>query len=75
MRKVDPEIFLIDQIINNMTFNLNWLQGKKTYIVATIGVVINGLYAMGYIPADYIMITNVVLGFLGLAALRAGVAK
>lgn len=38
-----------------------WLQGKKSYIVAVVGIIVNGLYAMGYIDdgavkmADYIL--------------------
>src|SRR3990167_11329993 len=26
-----------------------WLAGKKTYVIAIVGVVVNGLFAMGYI--------------------------
>ena len=53
---------------------LNWLKGKKTYIVIVVGVIVNGLVAMGYIPAEHIGLINSVLGFLGLGAIRAGVA-
>ena len=51
------------------------LKGWKTYIVAIVGVLVNGAYAMGYIPEVSLPLVNTVLGFLGLAALRAGVAK
>ena len=51
------------------------LKGYKTYIVMIVGVVINGAFAMGFIPAEYIGFANAVLGFLGLGALRAGVSK
>jgi len=50
------------------------LKGWKTYIVVAVGVIVNGLFAMGYIPAGIVPIVNTILGFLGLAALRAGVA-
>jgi hypothetical protein len=49
------------------------LKGMKTYIVVIVGVLVNGAYAMGYIPEASIGLVNTVLGFLGLAALRAGV--
>ena len=53
----------------------NFLSGRKTYLIVFVGVIFNGLYAMGYIPADCVPVVNVILGFLGLGALRAGVAK
>jgi len=51
------------------------LKGWKTYIVVALGVIVNGLIASGYIDASLLPTINAVLGFLGLAALRAGVAK
>lgn len=51
------------------------LPGMKTYIVMIIGVIVNGLAALGKIPEGFIEPVNYVLGFLGLGALRAGVAK
>jgi hypothetical protein len=51
------------------------LKGWKTYLVAAIGVIVNGSIAMGYIPVEYLTTVNSILGFFGLAALRAGVAK
>jgi len=50
------------------------LKGWKTYIVMGIGVIVNGAYAMGYIPTEAIGFINAILGFLGLGALRAGVS-
>ena len=38
-----------------------------------LGVLVNGAFAMGYIPEAYIGVANSILGFLGLGALRAGV--
>ena len=54
---------------------MDWLKGKRTYIVAVVGVLVNGAWAMGYIDPSLLPIVNTVLGFLGLAALRAGVKK
>lgn len=54
---------------------MNLLKGKKTYIVVAIGVIINGAHTMGLINPNLLPIINVILGFLGLAALRAGVTK
>jgi len=53
---------------------MKFLTGWKTYIVVAVGVIFNGLVAMGYIPADYIGVVNTILGFLGLGAIRAGIA-
>ena len=50
-------------------------KGWKTYIVMIVGVIVNGCVAMGYIPESYLGTLNSILGFLGLGALRAGVAK
>jgi len=50
------------------------LKGWKTYIVVIVGILVNGAYAMGYIPVEAMGIVNTILGFLGLGALRAGVA-
>jgi len=50
------------------------LKGWKTYIVVAVGVVANGLYATGLIPVEYMGFVNAVLAFLGLGALRAGIA-
>ena len=49
------------------------LKGYKTYIVVIVGVIVNGLFAMGKIPAEYLPLVNAILGFLGLGALRSGV--
>jgi len=50
-------------------------KGMKTYIVVIVGVLVNGAFAMGYIPEASVGLVNTILGFLGLAALRAGVSK
>lgn len=53
---------------------MDFLKGKKTYLVVIVGVLINGLAAMGIIPESLIPLANSILGFLGLAALRKGVS-
>jgi len=54
---------------------LNFLKGKKTYVVMGIGVLLNGLMAMDVIPQTLLPVVNSILGFLGMGALRAGIAK
>ena len=54
---------------------IKFLKGKKTYIVMFLGVIANGLVAMGYIPESMLSTINSVLGFLGLGALRDGMKK
>lgn len=50
-------------------------KGYKTYIIAAIGVLLNGAIAMGYIPEQYFEMINAMLGFLGMGTLRAGIQK
>jgi hypothetical protein len=52
-----------------------FLEGKKTYLVALIAAVLNLAVAFDLITVDQLTQINVVLGALGLAALRAGVNK
>ena len=52
---------------------LDFLKGKRTYLVVALGVLLNGAFAMGLIPPEYLPVINSILGFLGLAALRLGV--
>lgn len=49
------------------------LKGYKTYIVVVLGVIFNGLVAMGYIDESLRPTVNTILGFLGMGALRASV--
>jgi len=51
------------------------LEGRKTYIIATIAAVLNVLVLFNVITVDQLTQINVVLAALGLAALRAGVNK
>jgi len=52
-----------------------WLKGRKTFIVVAIGVIVNGLFAMDYIDEKSIDIVNMILGFLGMGAIRLGIKK
>lgn len=54
---------------------MSWFQGKKTYIVGAITVIVVGLHAIGVI--DDVVYNSLVgiLTALGLWALRAGVQK
>lgn len=47
----------------------------KTYLCVIIGLLVEGAGAVGYLTAEQVRSVQAVLGFLGLAALRAGVAK
>ncbi len=52
-----------------------FLAGKKTYIVAIVGVIVNGLIAQGYLDVSYLPMINSILAFIGLGTLRAGINK
>lgn len=52
---------------------MDFLKGKKTFLVAALGIVINGCVAMGYIDGGTVDIINKVLVFLGLGAIRDGI--
>ena len=52
-----------------------WLSGKKTYIIVVLGVIVNGLWAMGLIDEETVKIVDGILVFAGLGTIRAGVAK
>jgi uncharacterized membrane protein len=56
---------------------LNWLQGKKTYIIVILAAVFNIGVVFGFWTVDSTVwsFINSILGFLGLGTLRAGVTK
>ena len=54
---------------------IDFLQGKKTYIVMSIGVIANGLFAMGYIDEKLITLIDGIVAALGLGTIRAGISK
>ena len=51
------------------------LKGWRTYIVAVVGIIFNGLVASGYVNEEYRAIVNSILTFLGLATLRSALPK
>jgi hypothetical protein len=54
---------------------LNFLQGRKTYVVVVVAIIFNSLVQLGYVDYSYVEYVNIVLAALGLGALRAGVSK
>lgn len=54
---------------------IEFLQGKKTYIVMTVGIIVNGLYAMGVIDEQLLITLDGVIIALGLGTIRAGISK
>jgi len=58
-----------------MDFKKLWkyLEGKKSYIVAGLFVVVAGLKGEGYITPDQYDIIVTLLGAMGLASLRHGI--
>ena len=52
---------------------LDGLKGYRTYIIAILGVVLNGMQVMGYIDASTIATINKVLVFIGLGTLRSAI--
>lgn len=54
---------------------MDFLKGRKTYLVAIIAIVLNTAVYMNWITVDQLTQINYVLAALGLAALRAGVNK
>ena len=51
------------------------MKGWKTYLVALLGILFNGLVAGGYIDESLRPTVNSVLVFLGLGALRNALPK
>lgn len=54
---------------------MTFLPGKKTYIQAGLGAVVTIAWALGVIPDQLAIMALGVLGFGGLAAMRAGAKK
>lgn len=52
---------------------MNFLNGKRTYIIAVLLVLANAAYSLGYVDADLIVKIDAILAPLGLAFLRAGI--
>ena len=53
---------------------MNVLKGFRTYLVAALGIVLNGLAAMGYIDPGVITTVNKILAFIGLATVRNAIS-
>jgi hypothetical protein len=54
---------------------MDFLSGKKTYIVVAVAILFNTLVQLGYLQVEHVEYVNLVLGALGLATLRAGISK
>lgn len=54
---------------------LDFLAGKKTYIVAIVLAVLNLAVAMGWISPEHLEQINLILVALGIGALRSGISK
>ena len=54
---------------------LSFLAGKKTYLVALVGIVLNFCVYMKWITVDQLQTVNVILASLGLAAVRSAINK
>ena len=54
---------------------MNFLSGKKTYVVVMLGIVVYGAEAMGIVPEGTAEKLNGFLLLLGLGTLRSAVAK
>lgn len=52
---------------------MDFLKGWKTYLIAAVGIILNGLIATGHIPESARETINSLLAFLGLGTLRAAV--
>lgn len=49
------------------------INGKKTYIIAFVGALLNACVSVGWIPQEFSDAINPLLAFLGLGALRDGI--
>lgn len=54
---------------------INFLHGKKTYILVIVAIVFNTLVQLGYLQASNVEYVNIILAALGLGALRDGIKK
>ena len=54
---------------------INFLEGKKTHIIAAVLVVLNVIVALGLVSPAHLVQINIVLGALGLSALHAAINR
>ncbi len=52
---------------------IEWLKGKKTYIIVVLGIVCYGLKGMGIITPETFNAIATIAAMLGLGFLRAGI--
>jgi hypothetical protein len=52
-----------------------YFKGKKTYIVMAIGIIVNGMYFMGYIDDKAVATIDAMLMFTGMGTIRGGISK
>jgi len=57
-----------------MTNLIEWLRGKKAYIIA-FAAIVYAVVIVGWQNGDWEQATNLILSALGLSALRAGITK
>jgi len=69
------EYFLIDSFINDAMKVLEFLSGKKTYLIAVLVAVVAVAQYLGYISTEAALTLYGLLGAGGLATTRAAVAK
>jgi len=65
----------MNKIKSLITKVVDALKGYKTHIIAVVLVVLNLAVGFNWISPAHLMQINVVLGALGLSALRAGISK
>jgi len=51
---------------------LDWLKGKKTYLIVAVTFIVGGLVATGVVIPEWVY---VILAAAGIGAVRAGVSK
>lgn len=69
------EVYLIDQIINDMFNLVEWLKGKKTYFMALGVAVVAFAQYMGWLSNEAAVMLYGLLGAGGVATMRAAIAK
>lgn len=53
---------------------IHWLRGKKTYILVILGAVLNVAVQAEWMTVENLEAVNTVLVFLGIGAVRLGIA-
>ncbi len=54
---------------------IEFLQGKKTYIIMCVGIIVNGMFAMDVIDEKTLMLLDGVIVALGLGTIRASISR